>query len=89
MGITNPKAIVFFMALFPQFINTNEPLFIQYIIFVSTFAIFEMSWLMFYSYMGSKSSRWFLQKGRAKFFNRITGGVFIGAGAILSTTSRV
>ena len=88
MGITNPKAIVFFMALFPQFINTNEPLFLQYIVFVGTFAVLEISWLILYSYMGSKSSQWFLQKGRAKFFNRITGGVFMGAGVILSTTSR-
>jgi threonine/homoserine/homoserine lactone efflux protein len=43
---------------------------------------------MFYSYLGHRSSNWFLQKGRAKFFNRITGGVFIGAGVLLSTSNR-
>jgi threonine/homoserine/homoserine lactone efflux protein len=86
MGITNPKAIVFFMALFPQFIDLDKPLFLQYIIFVSTFALFEISWLILYSYLGTKSSNWFLQNNRAKFFNKITGGVFIGAGVILSNT---
>jgi len=87
-GASNPKALVFFIALLPQFINPNEPLFIQYVILVTTFAIPEIIWLITYSYMGSKSSQWFLQKGRAKFFNRITGSVFIGAGLLLSTTNK-
>jgi threonine/homoserine/homoserine lactone efflux protein len=88
VGGSNPKAIIFFAALFPQFINTNAPLLNQYIVFVSTFSVLELSWLMFYSYLGHKSSNWFLQKGRAKFFNRITGGVFISAGVLLSTSNR-
>jgi len=88
VGGSNPKAIIFFIALFPQFINLNTSLFSQYIIFVSTFAILELSWLLFYAYLGHKSSKWFLQKGRAKFFNQITGGVFIGAGVLLSTMKK-
>jgi len=88
VGGSNPKAIIFFTALFPQFINPNNPLLIQYIIFVTTFAVLELSWLVFYAYLGNKSSNWFLKKGRAKFFNRITGGIFMGAGIILSTTNR-
>ncbi|QSA20812.1 LysE family translocator, partial [Vibrio furnissii] len=39
-------------------------------------------------YLGAKSSTWILAKGRAKLFNRLTGGVFVGAGAWLSTVSR-
>jgi threonine/homoserine/homoserine lactone efflux protein len=88
VGASNPKAIIFFIALFPQFINPNNSLLNQYFIFVSTFAVLELSWLLFYIYLGHKSSSWFLQKGRAKFFNRITGGVFISAGLILSTSNR-
>ncbi len=88
VGGSNPKAIIFFIALFPQFINLNTSLFAQYIIFVTTFTILELSWLLFYAYLGHKSSSWFLQKGRAKFFNRITGGVFIGAGVLLSTMNK-
>ena len=33
-------------------------------------------------------ANWLLKKGRAKYFNRITGGVFIGAGVFLSASSR-
>jgi threonine/homoserine/homoserine lactone efflux protein len=39
-------------------------------------------------FIEDKTSKWFLQKGRAKFFNRITGGIFIGAGILLSTSNR-
>lgn len=88
VGASNPKAIVFFTALFPQFINITEPLISQYLVFALTFAALELIWLLFYSYLGAKSSKWLLQEGRAKFFNRITGGVFIGAGVLLSTSSK-
>ncbi|MCG6412182.1 LysE family translocator [Vibrio fluvialis] len=88
VGASNPKAILFFTALFPQFIDPQAELFSQYAIFASTFMIMELSWLCFYAYLGEKSSTWILAKGRAKLFNRLTGGVFVGAGAWLSTVSR-
>lgn len=88
VGASNPKAILFFTALFPQFIDPSAALFTQYSIFASTFVVLELSWLLFYAYLGSKSSSWVFGSGRAKLFNRLTGGVFIGAGALLSTASR-
>ena len=88
VGATNPKAIVFFTALFPQFINTQNSLLLQYLIFVSTFVTLEVTWLLLYVYLARKSLKWLMAKGRAKIFNRLTGGVFIGAGTLLSTTSR-
>jgi threonine/homoserine/homoserine lactone efflux protein len=88
VGASNPKAIVFFTALFPQFINTSESLLIQYWVFAITFSVMEISWLTIYSYLGAKSSNWLLKEGRAKYFNRITGGVFISAGVFLSTSSK-
>lgn len=81
VGASNPKAIVFFSALFPQVITTNAPLMPQYLIFASTFVVMELAWLLCSAYLGAKSSNWLLAKGRAKVFNRLTGGVFIGAGA--------
>jgi threonine/homoserine/homoserine lactone efflux protein len=86
VGASNPKAIIFFTALFPQFISISEPLLSQYAIFCITFSVLELGWLLFYAYLGSKSSSWLLQKGRAQFFNKITGSVFVGAGVLLSTS---
>ncbi len=88
VGSSNPKAIVFFTALFPQFIDPSASLFTQYIVFASTFVVFELSWLIFYGLLGVKTSDWLFAKGRAKLFNRLTGGVFISAGVMLSTAHR-
>ena len=88
VGVSNPKAILFFTALFPQFIDASLPLFGQYLIFTSTFMVMEFSWLTIYALLGSKSSHWLFARGRAKLFNRVTGGVFIGAGTLLSTASK-
>jgi len=85
---SNPKAIVFFIALFPQFIDPNSSMLVQYFILVGTFLVPELFWLLLYAYLGDKSSNWFLAHGRAKFFNRITGGVFITAGILLGNSSR-
>ena len=88
VGASNPKAILFFTALFPQFINPNSAMLPQYLIFATTFVTLELSWLLFYSYMGASSSAWLLKQGRAKLFNRLTGVVFIGAGLLLTTTQK-
>lgn len=88
VGISNPKAILFFTALFPQFIDSTADMLPQYFLFASTFIVLELSWLFFYTYMGSKSSAWLMKSGRAKLFNRLTGGVFVGAGALLLITQK-
>lgn len=86
VGASNPKAIVFFSALFPQFIDTSASLLPQYVVLAATFVVLELSWLSFYAYLGQRSRNWLMSDGRAKLFNRITGGLFVGAGALLSST---
>lgn len=88
VGSSNPKAILFFTALFPQFINPELSLVSQYLVFTTTFVVMEFSWLAIYAFLGAKSSNWLFAKGRAKIFNRVTGGVFIGAGTVLSTATK-
>ncbi|EGQ7651820.1 LysE family translocator [Vibrio parahaemolyticus] len=88
VGSSNPKAIIFFTALFPQFIDSTASLLTQYAIFAGTFVVFELSWLTFYALLGVKTSNWLFEAGRAKLFNRLTGGVFISAGVMLSTANR-
>ncbi len=88
VGASNPKAIVFFTALFPQFINIDAPLLNQYLIFAFSFAAMEFFVLLTYAYFGSKSSKWIYKNGRARQFNQLTGGVFIGAGIFLSGANK-
>lgn len=88
VGASNPKAIIFFTALFPQFINPDGSLLNQYVIFTSTFVVLELSWLMAYVFLGVKSSQWLFTKARLTLFNRLSGSVFIGAGSLLTLSNR-
>ena len=89
VGASNPKALAFFTALFPQFIDPTTALFPQYLIFASTFIILELGWLLTYAHLAHRSSGWLMKQGRARHFNRLTGVTFICAGVFLSASKRV
>jgi len=84
VSLTNPKSILFFSALFPQFILPNAPLFTQYLLLTTTFAVCALISHAFYVALIS------LVKGHviahAKGFNRIVGGTFIALGLGLLKT---
>jgi len=81
IAMTNPKAILFFTALFPQFINTEKSLIIQFFIMTLTFMAMSFICLMTYGLLASKAKSWFSQGNRTTWFNRVLGSVFIVIGA--------
>ncbi|MCC5810187.1 MAG: LysE family translocator [Ectothiorhodospiraceae bacterium] len=85
IGVSNPKAIAFYTALFPQFINLHEPVFPQFVLLSVTFAICSFAALMAYVFVAGKLKIYLQKENVSLWFNRITGGVFLGFGvAILS-----
>ena len=89
VGASNPKALLFFTAFFPQFINPAASQLYQFAILGGTFVFFELFWLMSYAAFASRLSPWLRAKGRAKAFNWLSGVTFIGAGGLLATVRRV
>lgn len=85
VGASNPKALLFFTALFPQFLNPLAPQLPQFLILVLTFICCELTGLTLYSGCAVRAAPWLRAQGRARVFNRISGSVFIGAGALLAT----
>jgi threonine/homoserine/homoserine lactone efflux protein len=88
VGASNPKALLFFTAFFPQFIDPAAPQLPQFLVLGGTFVCFELFWLMFYATFASRVAPWLRVKGRAKLFNRLSGFAFISAGALLATVKR-
>ena len=88
VSITNPKAIVFTTALFPQFIVVSEPLLPQFTVLVLSFMCSSFVCLSTYSYFvqraKNKTSRLFAGSVAGKVF----GSTFIGAGCILASASK-
>lgn len=77
VSLSNPKAILFFAAFFPKFINFNAPLWPQYVWLTLGFFISETTWQMAYTVGGTKLSGWLGQGSRLLWLNRICGLIFI------------
>jgi threonine/homoserine/homoserine lactone efflux protein len=81
---SNPKAILFAAALLPQFINASTPKLPQFGILVATFAVIEVSWYLVYAGFGLRIGATLKSHSVAKAFNRLTGGLFVGFGAMMA-----
>lgn len=88
VGASNPKALLFFGALFPQFIVPSAPQVPQFVVLGVTFVFFELLWLTVYALSASKAKRWLQQPRRATLFNRATGAVFLVAAGLLASSKR-
>ena len=80
-ALTNPKAILFFTAFLPQFIDPARSLFVQFVIMAGTFAAVEIATEVFIASMAHRISPWLRRVGRR--FNQACGGVFIAIGLAL------
>ena len=88
VGASNPKALLFFGALFPQFIVPSEPQLPQFVVLGVTFVFFELLWLGIYALTAAKAKQWLQKPRRARLFNRATGIVFLLAAGLLASSKR-
>ena len=87
VAISNPKAIVFLTALFPQFINIEGTLIPQFSLLIVTLMSFSFFFLMSYALLAQRIKSWLNRSERIKNFNRASGSIFIGFGLLLATSS--
>ena len=88
IAATNPKPILFFTALFPQFINANAPLLPQFFVLTGIFMVLSFVTLLGYASVAG-GARFFLIRPRvSRWINRVVGGVFISFGAALLALRR-
>lgn len=87
VALSNPKAIVFLTALFPQFLDLSQPLIAQFTILITTLMFFSFVFLLGYALLAYKAKIWLLQPQRMKMFGRVSGSIFVGFGALLATSS--
>lgn len=86
VAVSNPKGLIFFAAFLPQFIVAGDSYLFQLLVFGGTFVVVEVAYELLLAGMAQRIARWLARHGR--WFNRATGGTFIGVGAILTTASR-
>lgn len=87
IGISNPKALLFAGAFFPQFIDTHAPEIPQLVILFTTFAVIEITCYSLYALGGRSVASMFSRASIKRAFNRITGTMFGFFGILLIAKS--
>ncbi len=77
VSLSNPKAILFFAAFFPKFINFEQPLPIQYLILTIGFFVSETIWQFVYLLGGKQLANWLQTGDRLAWLNRACGALFV------------
>ena len=88
MAAFNPKPILFFTALFPQFIDASAPLLAQFFVLTGIFMALSFATLIAYAMVATRAKKLLLRATFAKWLNRVIGAVFISFGAVLLVLRR-
>jgi homoserine/homoserine lactone efflux protein len=84
VNITNPKGIIFFAAIFPQFLDVSRPQLLQYLILGATTLVTDMIVMTGYIVLAARVFRAMREPAHLRWVNRSLGGAFVAAGVALA-----
>ena len=87
LALSNPKPIIFFTSIYPQFIIINGNENQQFFILGCSFMFFSLLCLSLYAIISKYTLGKFLNDKRAKSFNLISGMTFITLAILLLSTN--
>jgi threonine/homoserine/homoserine lactone efflux protein len=88
LQMANPKALVFFTALLPQFINPKAAVIPQVAILAITSMLVEFFVQLFYAVLAGRVTHLATQPRFAAITNRIAGSLLVGAGIGMAAIRR-
>ena len=86
--LANPKSVLFFGALMPQFVNVDAPLLPQYLLFGLLCFVAEIPVLAGYGWIAAQGRRFAARPRIAVWRERLSGACLIGVGASLAAIRR-
>lgn len=87
-NVTNPKGIVFMVAVLPQFIDPARGLWLQLLILLVTTVAVDLIVMHGYAFLASRAQRWLATARARRAQNRVFGGVLMAMGASLLLVKR-
>ena len=86
--LLNPKPIFFFMALFPQFINSSESYLIQFLLLVTTFSVLVVIIHCVYASFAKTAKSRLSTSKRGQHLSKVSGSFYVFFGVGLATTNK-
>ncbi|KJK15193.1 LysE family transporter [Pseudomonas sp. NPDC087612] len=88
VNVSNPKALIFMLAVLPQFINPHAALVPQYLIIAATMVTVDLMVMAGYTGLAAKVLRLLRTPRQQRRMNRTFAGLFLGAATLLATIRR-
>jgi len=88
VAATNPKAVLFFTALFPQFIDAHQPVLLQFALLTLVFMTISYASHLGYATLAARARGTLLKPMFAKWLNRVAGLAFMLCAALLLAVRR-
>lgn len=88
IGITNPKAMIFYIAFLPQFIDPHQPAGPQLAMMIGASIVIGLLSDIAYALLAGRARGWFTSARRRRLQGRITGSLLIGVGCGLLIARR-
>ena len=88
VNFSNPKAIVFMLAVLPQFLNPHAPLVEQYLIMGVTMITVDLIVMAGYTGLAARVLRLLRTPRQQRLMNRSFAVLFVGAAGLLATVRR-
>ncbi|MGH8436380.1 MAG: LysE family transporter [Pseudomonas sp.] len=88
VNVSNPKAVVFMLAVLPQFIDPHEPLPAQYLTMGVTMISVDLMVMAGYTGLAARVLRLLRTPRQQRLMNRTFATLFVGAAALLATVRR-
>jgi len=88
VNATNPKGLVFFLAVLPQFVVPTAPLLPQYVAIGATMVAVDLVVMGLYTGLSVRLLRWLHTPRKQTIMNRVFSGLFATAAVVLSLVRR-
>lgn len=88
VNFSNPKAIVFMLAVLPQFLDPRAPLLVQYLVMGATMICVDLIVMAGYTGLAVRVLRVLRTPRQQRLMNRTFAALFVGAAALLATVRR-
>ena len=88
LQMSNPKALVFFSALLPQFVNPRAPVWPQVAILAATSVVIESVVQVFYASIAGRATAFATKPRFVRITNRVSGSLLVAAGLGMAAVRR-